>query len=128
MTPNPSIKRSFPLDLLSIIPVLLRDAYGKNKAIEREDLLLKCQNAMPDNEITDSQMRLAIQSLRDSGLLICNLEMGQGYFIAATIEEYEEFKSKYTAHAYTVLGIVSNMDKKARELFDYEPGQMRMGL
>lgn len=67
----------------------------------------------------DRPMRLAIESLRKKGYLVCHRKGNQnGYFIAKTMEEYEEFRwreyKKRIISASKTLGI---MDKAAEAKF-----------
>ena len=112
-------KRTFPPDLDDIVLGILRN----NGMIHRGVLLVACQ---PEQICDDSEMRLAIQSLREKGNMICNLEDGSGYFIAKTMEEYEAFRLKYTARASTIFKAVLAMDITARKNFDYHPQQRKL--
>lgn len=114
-------KPEFPPELdkvvLSLIPT------GHHRAIRRKDLLTRCQQHQP---CSDTEMRLAIQALRESGHMICNMEDGAGYFFAETKEEVDQFLVKYTARAASVFAAKDAMLTTAHRTFDYHPTQEKL--
>lgn len=115
---TPPNKITFPDELDEIVLHLLKDHHGREKPIQREVLLQECQQ---HQVCTDSEMRLAIQFLRDKGHRICNMKDGRGYFIASTYEEYKAFRDKYGQVAFSTLATIKAMD-------EYAPEQMGMEL
>lgn len=89
---------------------ILAHAQGKEKAVAR-DRLLELARVMPGlAEVEDRQVRKAIETLRGQGHRICNMADNDGYFIAATNEEYLAFRAKYGAYAFTILEKIKAMD------------------
>jgi hypothetical protein len=97
---------------------------GEEAAIRREDLLMHAAEYFPG--VRDTDIRLAIQSLRENGWMICNQMSGNGYFPAKSVQEYDEFRTRYIAKARTIEKIVRAMDVTAKRTFDYAPDQMKL--
>ena len=99
-----------PEGLIRIIRVTLEYALGPKKAVERSRLL-EISRGMPMlRRVSDRQVRAAIEVLREEGLPICNMERGDGYFLATSMAEYQQFRTKYGSHAFTLLKRVKAMD------------------
>jgi len=64
-----------------------------------------------NNNVYDRQVRESIERWRSQGQHICN--MGDGYFVAATRDEYASFKRKYLSAALRQLSNASMMDETA---------------
>ena len=64
-----------------------------------------------NNNIWDRQVRESVERLRESGQHICNL--GEGYFMAISRDEYQKFKASYLSAAYRKMEIASKMDETA---------------
>ena len=47
-------------------------------------------------------------------MIICNLGEGSGWFLAATAEEYGNFRAVYGSHAFPILENIREMDRSAR--------------
>lgn len=73
-----------------------------------------------NNNVYDRQVRDSIERWRATGQHICNLGDG-GYFMAASREEYEEFKRYYLGAAYRKLQITSAMDDAANRRWGLVP-------
>jgi len=103
-------KIRIPEGLYHIVKVTLQGALGEEKAISR-DRILEISRSMPLLwGVDDRQVRAAIEDLREEGYPICNMEGGDGYFIADSMEEYQSFRKKYGAHAITIFNRVRAMD------------------
>jgi hypothetical protein len=107
---------------------------GEEQAILRNELV-KTISAYPGlSEVSDRQVRKAIEILRHRGIRICNLQDGDGYFIAATEDEYQRFKAHYGARARTIFSVIRAMDEKRQveivdgELIEPEPPVVQMNL
>jgi len=99
-----------PEGLIRIIRVTLEYALGPEKAVERARLL-EISRGMPMlRNVSDRQVRAAIEELREEGLPICNMERGDGYYLATSMAEYQQFRIKYGSHAFTLLKRVKAMD------------------
>lgn len=110
---------------------------GRENAINRWVLVERvfgagaaAQPLRNNNNIWDRQVRDSIERLRESGQHICNL--GDGYFMAITRDEYEKFKASYLSAAYRKLEITRMMDESADERWGKvpheAPGQMALGV
>lgn len=74
----------------------------------------------------DRQVRESIERMRHQGALVCNLGSGDGYFMAATLEEYQAFRAMYGSHAFPILDAIREMDRAAEQQWDASPLQPRM--
>lgn len=98
----------------ALLAYLIENHVGKEKAIKAFDL----QYLFEDH--TDRPTRLAIQSLRNDGHLILSSSHGEhkGYYMAATLEEYEEFRQfNFRARAMSILVTDKAMAANARQQF-----------
>ena len=116
-------KINFPEGLDKLILELLMWRRGENNAIARGELLAACQGKQACG---DSQLRLAIQSLRAQGNLICNNMNGDGYYLPENKEEYDRFIVQYVSKAATVMEIAKRMNKTAASRWDYNPDQPKL--
>lgn len=116
-------KRKAPPGLADIVFDLLKWHKGYAQAFERNLLLSNCKKRM---NCDDTDLRLAIQELREQGVMICGSKKGDGYFIANTLQEYETWRNNYTAPAFTVLKAVKATDLTARKEFDFNPLQEKL--
>jgi hypothetical protein len=97
-----------------LLAYLLEYHVGKKNAIKAPTLA-----GMFDDR-TDRPTRLAIQALRNDGHLILSSSTGpdKGYYMAATVLEYEEFRQRnFRARALSILKTDRAMVKNARRLF-----------
>ena len=91
---------------------LLSYRVGEDMAILRNELV-KAISAYPGlDQVSDRQVRKSIEILRHRGIRICNLQDGDGYFVAATEDEYQRFKAHYVARARTIFLVIRAMDEK----------------
>ena len=67
----------------------------------------------------DRKVREAIERNREKGNLFCNI--GNGYFVATSREEYEAFKKYYLGAAYRKLQITAVMDDAADGMWGMQP-------
>ena len=98
----------------ALLAYLLENHVGKETAIKAFDL----QYLFGDH--TDRPTRLAIQDLRNEGHLILSNSHGEhkGYYMAATLEEYEEFRQfNFRARAMSILVTDRVMAANARRQF-----------
>lgn len=71
-------------------------------------------------DTTDRPTRLAIQALRNDGALILSSSHGEfkGYFMANTLEEYENFRAhNFRSRAMSILVTDRAMAKEAQRVF-----------
>lgn len=96
---------------------------GRKMAINRWDLVRKIfgdeaatEENQNDENPFDRRVRDAIEVLRfEKKLHICNMGDGKGYFIAATREEWEAFKTYYLGPQTKKYMTVKILDEKADE-------------
>ena len=94
--------------------------YGNENACNREKLLSMIRIFTKGlNKTSDRQMRVGIENLRNKGVRICNAVDGDGYFIAKTDEEYQQFRLKYGAYARSIFRTIKAMDE-GKEVMDGE--------
>jgi hypothetical protein len=123
---------TMPMDYLSEMELdravlfVLHQHVGKDNAIERWSLDEKIFGAdvaieplRNNNNIYDRQVRDSIERWRSQGQHICN--MGAGYFVAKTRDEYNAFKAKYLSAAYKQLQNASMMDMTADDRWGAVP-------
>jgi hypothetical protein len=106
------------------VRLILERRTGQGNAIERGELLFQVHQSIMLVHASDRQVRLAIESLREQGLLICNLLTGDGYYLAETMDEYQEFRRKYASYAVTIFERVRSMDAEAEKRWGYSVLQM----
>src|SRR3990167_7654778 len=109
-------KRSFPHGLDGVVLHIILRHKGEKNGIKRTYLLNECNRQIPCD---DSEMRLAIQFLREQGYMICNYGRGTGYFLAGTVEEFSTWIDKYTDRALSIFKARDAMYKTAKAEFDF---------
>ena len=88
---------------------ILFNYVGEPNGIFRRDLVERVFDVnLRDDELTDAnpfdrQVRQSIERLRHQGHIICNTGNGMGYYMAATLEEYQAFRASYGSHAFPVM-------------------------
>ena len=65
--------------------------------------------------IGDRKARRMIEALRERGIRVCGLNTTEGYWIAKSQDEYEQFRRDYAAKAATIFRRVKNMDNQTDE-------------
>lgn len=98
----------------ALLAYLIENHVGKEKAIKAFDLQYLFE------DYTDRPTRLAIQDLRNEGHLILSSSTGEykGYYMADTLEEYEEFRQfNFRARAMSILVTDKAMAANARQVF-----------
>ena len=115
--------RKAPAGLSSLVESFLQWHEGAGKAVGRDRLLEQCQSVI---KCDDTELRLAIQELRERGVMICNNKDGHGYFLAGTVQEYESWRNRYRAVAVTILRATDATDRTAHKRFDYNPLQGKL--
>ena len=115
---------------------IVKSCKGAEKAITREEineLLMRYHGA----ELTARALRRLSEKIRRTGVRLCDLEDGSGLFIAKTQEEYDAFKLRYGAHAYSLMKTIRAMDEnvpvneleeKPLEEIVIQPVQMGFGI
>ena len=115
---------------------IVKGCKGAEKAITREEineLLMRYHGA----ELTARALRRLSEKIRRTGVRLCDLEDGSGLFIAKTQEEYDAFKLRYGAHAYSLMKTIRAMDEnvpvneleeKPLEEIVIQPVQMGFGI
>jgi hypothetical protein len=129
--------RSFYETLIAQMPAGLERAIlrvlsfhiGKDQAIDKPDLLKELRrlgfgkkardlNAQTSYETFERQARLCIVELRKHGHLICSSSGDSGYYIASTVEEYEEFAQvEYRSKIVDMSETLRAMDEGAKRVF-----------
>jgi len=109
------------------VAFILRQHMGMNNAIPRWDLVARVFGesaaVVRDNDNQyDRKVRESIERHREKGRHFCNV--GSGYFVATSREEYEQFKKYYLGAAYRKLQITAVMDDKADETWGMQPRQV----
>ena len=125
-----------PLGLDKAILRALSYHIGKESAIERNNLLLTIREIPLSgfDSVEDRQIRKSIETLRRKGARICNEVKGDGYFIAANEQEYQEFRLKYTAYARSIFITAKAMDEcreieiKDGEIIELDPVEFQLML
>ena len=106
---------------------ILHQHNGRANAITREELLRRVHGEIvqhvTDDNAQDRKIREGIERLRNAGHLVCN--MGGGYFIAATPQEWQAFRALYGSGAFSILRTIGNLDRAAAERWP-DPLQERM--
>ena len=98
----------------ALLQYLEKNHTGKDNSILARDL------AALFGDATDRPTRLAIQDLRNAGHLILSSSHGprKGYFMAATLEEYKEFRQvNFRSRAMSILVTDRKMAGQARKQF-----------
>ena len=98
----------------ALLAYLIENHVGKTNAIRAVEI----QYLFGDS--TDRPIRLAIQDLRGEGYLILSSSTGEhkGYYMASTLEEYEEFRQfNFRARAMSILVTDKAMAASARRQF-----------
>ena len=129
-----SLIDQMPLGLEKVILRILDGCRGKDNAIRRIELLKVIHDTSLPGMVTvdDRKVRESIELLRRKGLRICNVFAGDGYFIAETEQEYQEFKVKYTAYARSIFITTKAMDEckeikvEDGEIIELEPMQLNL--
>lgn len=88
---------------------VLQSCIGKHMAINRErinEILEKYDHVTLD----DRALRRAVEKIRNQGIRVCDLENGDGLFIAETQDEYDHFKMRYASHAFSLIKTIRAMD------------------
>ena len=98
--------------------------HGKDNAIARRELVRlvygdEAAGNQDNNNMEDRHTRESIERWREKGMHICN--MGNGYFMANSREEYEAFKRFYLGASYRKFDIIGGMDKAAESKWGKEP-------
>lgn len=106
------------------IRLILEKHLGQENAVERGELLNLVHLNIMLVHADDRQVRLAIESLREQGMLVCNLLTGHGYYLAGTMDEYQAFRRKYASYAVTIFERVRSMDEVAEKRWGYSVLQM----
>lgn len=112
--------------LADLLRRILANRIGPERALTRADLLGLIHSNPIYTGVNDKQLRAAIGDLREGGALICNQADGDGYFLAGTMADYQDFRAMYVSYARTIEARVRRLDQAAEELFKSSPAQERM--
>lgn len=112
-----------PEGLADLLRRILTNRIGAEQALTRGELLdLIHLNPLYAN-VNDKALRQALGFLRDDGALICNKADGDGYYTAASLTDYQDFRAMYISYARTIEARARAMDATAEELFKTSPLQ-----
>lgn len=125
MTRNP---RAYYEKLLADMPTgaeravlrVLSFHVGLDEAIQKPDLITECAK-IGTHFKDERQVRKVIVDLRKKGIPICASSGESGYFLAATLEEYREFRGReYVSKIVDMKATVSAMDAHVKQMFATE--------
>lgn len=116
-------------ELKKAISDVLSDHYGLDNIIPQKDLLHACKLALPQEKIDSRKLRDTVFEMRCDGILICSLSgkgtEQPGYFLPASLEEYERFRNFYGSYAKRIFEALRAMDPVAKQEFavdlSYQP-------
>ena len=102
-----------------LIIFFLNQHRGGKTPINRWELVEKIYGPVADEDRNDGHygdrtIRVAVERLRKSGVLICDMANGSGRFLAANLEEYQQFRMKYGSRAFAIMDTLREMDKAAQ--------------
>ena len=93
---------------------------GLANSIQKPDLIDACAE-MGTKFSDERQVRLTIVKLRKAGIPACASSGESGYFLAATLEEYREFRGReYVKKICDMRETVTAMDASAKAMFPTE--------
>lgn len=110
---------------------VLMQHVGKDNGILRQKLVEQIYGVVVDDRELDQSpydrgVRASIERLRHLGYMICNRGNGDGYYMAASLAEYQAFRSAYGAHAFPIMEAIREMDRAASLKWNTDPQQPRM--
>jgi hypothetical protein len=89
-------------------------------AIQKPDLISECAK-LGTHFKDERQVRKVIVDLRKKGIPICASSGESGYYLAANLTEYQEFRGReYVKKIQDMTITVKAMDNAAREMFQVE--------
>lgn len=108
--------------LVRAVARALEKRVGQEHALQKPDLLKLVRGQGFGGQISaatlERQARMAIVTLRKSGVLVCSRSGEGGYFLAASRAEYEEFiEREYRAKIRDMSETAGAMDRAARAQF-----------
>lgn len=114
-----SLIEGMPTGAERIVLRVLSYHVGLENAIEKPHLIERCAAAgLPFHE---RQLRLTIVKLRKAGVPVCSSSGDSGYFLAASLDEYREFRGReYLKKIIDMRETVSAMDSAVRGMFPAE--------
>lgn len=116
-----------PAALTREVGYILAAHKGLDRALRRDRILQLVKMQPQFKHTTDRQIRGAIESLREAGELICSLGAdSEGYYMAADMREYQEFRQVYLSYARTIQDRARKMDQEAARRFGANPLQDRL--
>lgn len=126
------VGKELPFGLERTVLRLVSERIGKENAISRgyvHQVVLEKHNI----DIDARTLRKTLEVIRSKGIRICDLEDGSGLFIARTEEEYQAFRARYGAHAFTQLKVIKAMDNQAQitakeDVSNIKPQAVQMGF
>lgn len=126
------VGNDLPYGLERTVLRLVSRQIGKDNAISR-DYIHKIVLERHNLDIDARTLRKTLEVIRSKGIRICDLENGAGLFIAKTEEEYQAFRARYGAHAFTQLKVIKAMDNQVQvaakeDVSNVNPKAIQMGL
>lgn len=126
------VGNDLPYGLERTVLRLVSRQIGKDNAISR-DHVHKVVLERHNLDIDARTLRKTLEVIRSKGVRICDLENGSGLFIAKTEEEYQAFRARYGAHAFTQLKVIKAMDNQIQvaakeDVSSVNPKAIQMGL
>lgn len=100
-------------DLTEAVGQIMAGHIGEGWGLRRSEILALVQRLGSYPGANDRAIRSAIESLRQDGWLIVNMCDDSGYYVAGSLEEYQNFRRLYLSYATTVLSRIKAMDRSA---------------
>jgi hypothetical protein len=113
-------------DLADILRRILSQRIGQENAISRSKILLLVHELPLYRSVSARKIREAVEVLRDQGVLVCNLSNGDGYYVAGSMEDYQEWRRLYASYAITILTRVRALDAVAEQTWGTSTLQERL--
>lgn len=93
---------------------------GLENAIKKDELIEECKR-VGIHFSDERQARAVIVSLRKMGYLICSSSGNSGYFIAQSLSEYQEFRTReYIKKIKDMAETTRAMDTASQQIFSIE--------
>lgn len=118
VTPIAEIIEQMDAGLDRAVLSVLQKRVGEKMAIQKADLLFNLNStgfgSRLSHETFERQVRRCIVELRNAGQLICSSSGGGGYYLAADMNEFDEFiEREYRGRIRELQGTVDVMTKAA---------------
>jgi hypothetical protein len=118
----------YPLILKDVTDVKVKTLYqvlephlGLSNALQKPDLISECYKHGLEFKAERTPRLIITNSLRKIGVLACSSSREGGYFLAATLAEYREFRGReYIKKIIDMRETIEIMDRTAKILFPVE--------